>query len=161
VALRPVLKLRAAAAVVALAACGGLISACGHSSAAAAPAYEVRAGTVPGLGRIVTDGQGLTLYMYVPDHQGPSRCSGLCADDWPPLLLPRGVTRPKAGPGIRAGLLGTVRRSNGRLQVTYGKWPLYRWQGDGRPGVATGQAADMGTWYALSVTGTVNRGSPT
>ncbi len=138
------------------------VTSCGTASRAAGPLrYEVRATTIGGLGKILADGAGLTLYMYAPDHRGPSTCSGVCATSWPPLLLPRGVTRPMAGPGISAALLGTTRRADGALQVTYNKWPLYLWQGDDAPGQATGQADDMGLWYVLSVTGSIDRGSPT
>ena len=140
------------ASAVTAAGCGG--------PASGAPKYELQARAISGLGRVVTDGQGFTLYMYAPDHRGVSRCYGLCASQWPPLVLPRGVTRPRAGPGIRAALLGTVRRDNGVLQVTYNRWPLYLWQGDGAPGQATGQADDMGLWYTVSVTGAVDEGTP-
>jgi predicted lipoprotein with Yx(FWY)xxD motif len=128
---------------------------------ATTPAYQVRARVIPGLGKIITDGKGFTLYMYAPDHRGVSRCFGLCASQWPPLILPRGVGKPKAGPGVQAALLGTVRRPNGELQETYNGWPLYLWIGDTAPGQATGQADDMGLWYAMSVTGAVDRGTPT
>jgi len=137
-----------------------VVAGCGGAPAASLPRYEVLARSIPGLGRVITDGQGLTLYMYAPDRQGRSRCYGFCARQWPPVMLPRGVTRPKAGPGVRASLLGTVRRANGQLQETYGGWPLYLWIGDTAPGQATGQADDMGLWYVLSVTGAVNRGTP-
>jgi predicted lipoprotein with Yx(FWY)xxD motif len=133
---------------------------CGSGVPNSVPRYEVLARTIPGLGKIITDGDGLTLYMYAPDHQGRSQCSGFCAQQWPPLVLPRGVTRPKAGPDVRASLLGTVRRANGQRQETYGGWPLYLWIGDTAPGQATGQAEDMGLWYVLSVTGAVDRGTP-
>jgi predicted lipoprotein with Yx(FWY)xxD motif len=133
---------------------------CGGGPAGGAPKYELLARAIPGLGQVVTDGQGFTLYMYAPDHRGVSRCYGLCAIQWPPLVLPRGVTRPRAGPGIRAALLGTVRRGDGALQVTYNRWPLYLWQGDNAPGQATGQADDMGLWYTLSVSGAVDEGTP-
>jgi predicted lipoprotein with Yx(FWY)xxD motif len=133
---------------------------CGGAPAASLPRYEVLAGSIPGLGKVITDGNGRTLYMYAPDHQGVSRCYGFCAQQWPPLVLPGGVTRPKAGAGVRASLLGTVRRANGQLQETYGGWPLYLWIGDTAPGQATGQADDMGLWYVLSVTGAVDRGTP-
>jgi predicted lipoprotein with Yx(FWY)xxD motif len=63
-------------------------------------------------------------------------------------------------PGVRASLLGTVRRADGELQETYGGWPVYLWIGDTGPGQATGQADDMGLWYVLSVTGAVDRGTP-
>jgi predicted lipoprotein with Yx(FWY)xxD motif len=135
-------------------------AACGHAADAGSPQYVVLARDVPGLGKIITDGKGFTLYMYAPDHRGLSQCSGFCAQQWPPLVLPHGVTRPRAGPGVRASLLGTVRRANGELQETYGGWPLYLWIGDESPGQATGQADDMGLWYALSVSGAVDRGTP-
>ena len=150
---------RLAAAVTAVAA-GAVVVACGGGPASSVPQYEVLARTIPGLGEVVTDGQGFTLYMYAPDHQGPSQCFGFCAQQWPPLVLPRGVARPRAGPGVRAALLGTVPRAGGKLQETYGGWPLYLWIGDTSPGEATGQADDMGLWYVLSVTGAVDRGTP-
>lgn len=139
-----------------------VVTACGTAAPAAGPLrYEVRATTIGGLGKILADGAGFTLYMYAPDHRGPSTCSRVCADAWPPLLLPKGVVRPVAGPGINPALLGTAKRADGALQVTYNKWPLYLWQGDGAPGQATGQADDMGLWYVLSVTGSVDHGTPT
>jgi predicted lipoprotein with Yx(FWY)xxD motif len=147
-----------AATLGALAATIG-IAACGVSATASAPAYQVQSRNIAGLGEVVTDGKGFTLYMYVPDHQGPSRCAGFCAQQWPPLLLPSGVAKPAAGPGVRAALLGTVRRGDGRLQVTYDRWPLYLWIGDSAPGQATGQADDMGLWYAVSATGAVDKGA--
>ncbi len=132
------------------------LAACGHP-AAASPAWEVRSGMVRGLGEIVTDGRGFTLYIYVPDHQGPSVCTGVCAAQWPPLVLPRGVRRPPAGLGVNLALLGTTARPGGVLQVTYNRWPLYLWQGDLTPGQATGQGEAMGLWYTLSVSGSVDR----
>jgi len=148
-------SLLAAAVVI-----GAAAAACGHGPVNGPLRYVVLSRSIPGLGEIITDGKGFTLYMYAPDHRGRSQCSGFCAQQWPPLVLPRGVTRPKAGPGVRASLLGTVRRANGQLQITYGGWPLYLWIGDGSPGQATGQADDMGLWYVLSVTGAVDRGTP-
>jgi predicted lipoprotein with Yx(FWY)xxD motif len=145
------LTLLTGVACVCLAGCGT------GNPAAASPAYEVRSGSVRGLGQIVTDGRGFTLYIYVPDHQGPSVCTEACATQWPPLLLPRGVLRPLAGPGVNPALLGTTRRAGGSLQVTYNRWPLYLWQGDFAPGQATGQAETMGLWYTMSVSGSVDR----
>jgi predicted lipoprotein with Yx(FWY)xxD motif len=130
---------------------------CGSASpASAGPRYELLARTIPGAGRVLTDGQGFTLYIYVPDHRGHSRCSGVCARDWPPLTLPAGTPQAVAGQGAQARLLGTVRRAGGARQVTYNGWPLYLWQGDHEPGQATGQADDMGLWYMLTPRGTVD-----
>jgi predicted lipoprotein with Yx(FWY)xxD motif len=117
----------------------------------------VKAGNVSGLGPVVVDGKGITLYMYAQDVRGrPSRCYGICATQWPPYTLPRGTTSPTAGPGIESGLLGTVPRSDGSLQVTYHGWPLYFWPPDTNPGMATGQHLTNagGLWYVLDpVTG--------
>jgi predicted lipoprotein with Yx(FWY)xxD motif len=141
---------------VAVTAC---VAGCAGSSAGQPPRYELQARVIPGLGKIVTDGQGFTLYLYELDHQGVSQCTGACAKAWPPLVLPRGVPRARAGRGISGALLGTTRRAGGILQVTYNKWPLYLWQGDGAPGMATGQRVGMG-WFVISVTGAVDPGTP-
>jgi predicted lipoprotein with Yx(FWY)xxD motif len=79
----------------------------------------------------------------------------MCAEAWPPLRLPTGVTKPVAGRGVKASLLGTTHRTDGTLQVTYNRWPLYLWVGDSEPGQATGQALNNlgGLWYVLSPKG--------
>lgn len=126
------------------------------NSTVAPPVYEVTTGTVNGLGKVLVDGQGLTLYLFVPDKQsGSSTCYTQCASAWPPLLLPDGVTAPVAGPGIKSSLLGTTHRTDGTVQVTYNKWPLYTWAGDSGPGQATGQGLNNlgGLWYVLSPEG--------
>lgn len=118
--------------------------------------YQVRTGTVKGLGSVLVDGKGMTLYLFVPDKQlATSTCYGACAQAWPPLLLPGGVTSPLAGPGAQSSLLGTTHRSDGTTQVTYNKWPLYLWVGDSQPGQATGQGINNlgGLWYVLSPDG--------
>jgi predicted lipoprotein with Yx(FWY)xxD motif len=120
------------------------------------PEYEVTTGSVSGLGTVLVDGQGLTVYMFATDVRGaPSRCYGICAVQWPPVVLPPGRTSPVAGPGIRASLLGTTRRTDGSLQITYNGWPLYLWPPDRAPGKATGQALTNagGLWYVLSPAG--------
>lgn len=118
--------------------------------------YGVKTGQVSGLGTVLVDGQGFTLYLFVPDHQsGTSTCYGNCANGWPPLLLPTGITVPVAGPGVNSSLLSTTKRTDGSLQVTYNRWPLYTWVGDSTPGQATGQGLNNlgGLWYVLSPTG--------
>jgi len=121
------------------------------------PEYEVMTGPVSGLGTVLADGQGLTLYMFAHDVRGqPSRCYDICAVQWPPVVLPPGVTRPVAGKGIDETLLGTAPRTDGTTQVTYNGWPLYLWPPDRAPGHATGQALTNagGLWYVLSPGGT-------
>jgi predicted lipoprotein with Yx(FWY)xxD motif len=126
----------------------------------AGPTYMVQAAKVGGLGRILVDGQGITLYMFTLDHPyRPSVCYQFCAVEWPPLTLPSGVDHPLAGPGVRASLLGTTRRTNGQLQVTYAGWPLYLWYGDTVPGSTSGQALANagGLWYVLRPSGQIVR----
>lgn len=134
-----------------------------RAAAGTSPYYEVKTGTVSGLGTVLVNGQGLTLYMFVPDHQrGRSTCYGACASSWPPLRLPTGVTIPVAAGKAKVSLLGTTTRKDGGLEVTYNSWPLYLWVGDGAPGQATGQGINGsgGYWYVLSPKGGVIKAKP-
>lgn len=141
-----------------LAGCGGAGVAAGPASGArSAKPHEVLATSARGLGAILVDGSGYTLYAYVPDHQGPSKCGRQCAHDRPPLLLPPGAPNPVGGSGVDSALLGTARRTNGARQVTYGGWPLYRYHNDAAPAEVTGQGADMGLWYVLGAGGSLDR----
>jgi predicted lipoprotein with Yx(FWY)xxD motif len=128
------------------------------AAAGTSPYYEVKTGTVRGLGTVLVNGQGMTLYMFAPDHQrGRSTCYKACASGWPPLRLPTGVTTPVAAGRDEASLLGTTTRKDGGLQVTYNGWPLYLWEVDTAPGEATGQGLNSlgGVWYVLSPKGKV------
>lgn len=125
-------------------------------SASTGAAYEVKTATVSGLGTVLVDGAGRTLYLFEPDKQsGRSTCYGTCAHGWPPVLLPKGAAAAVAGPGVKAALLGVTHRTDGTVQVTYNRWPLYLWIGDSVAGEATGQALDNdgGLWYVLSPSG--------
>jgi predicted lipoprotein with Yx(FWY)xxD motif len=82
-------------------------------------------------GRVLFDGRGFVLYGFTRDARTKSRCSGACAKAWPPYIVKR---RPRAGAGVAAARLGTVRRSNGSLQATYAGHPLYYYIGDRKPG---------------------------
>jgi predicted lipoprotein with Yx(FWY)xxD motif len=117
---------------------------------------EVTIGRVSGLGAVLVDGQGFTLYLFVPDdHSSHSVCTAICAIEWPPLLLPTGTSAPRAGHGINPALLSTTTRSDGTVQVVYNGWPLYLWPDDLSPGQATGQGLNNvgGLWYVVSPQG--------
>jgi predicted lipoprotein with Yx(FWY)xxD motif len=121
------------------------------------PVDELTVHQVSGLGSVVVNGQGLTLYVYAPDRGlGRSTCYNVCSVEWPPLLV-TGGDRPVAGPGTVASLIGTTVRSDHTIQITYDRWPLYLWPPDGAPGQATGQAINNagGYWYAIRPDGTV------
>jgi predicted lipoprotein with Yx(FWY)xxD motif len=104
------------------------------------------------LGPVLVNSKGHTLYLFGKDRNAKSACSGSCATFWPPLLA---QGRPSAGPGLRASLLGTTRRSNGNLQVTYNKHPLYTFVRDKLAGQTNGQGslAFGAKWYAVSAKG--------
>jgi predicted lipoprotein with Yx(FWY)xxD motif len=103
-------------------------------------------------GRVLVDSRGITLYDFVKDKGGSSTCYGACADYWPPLLT---TGKPRAGAGVRAALLGTKRRRDGKLEVTYRGHPLYYFVSDRKPGETTGQGIDEfgAPWWVLSPTG--------
>jgi predicted lipoprotein with Yx(FWY)xxD motif len=82
-------------------------------------------------GKVVFDGRGFVLYAFTRDKR-TSACYGACAEAWPPYFAPKGTLR--VGAGLKRALLGTVKRKNGRRQVTYAGRPLYYYVGDRRPG---------------------------
>lgn len=87
------------------------------------------------------------------DSPGKSNCTVEafnCSNIWPPLIT-NGT--PRAGKGIARGKLGTTKRRNGKLQVTYNRHPLYRFRDDRKPGDVEGQKF-LDSWYVLSPKGT-------
>ena len=105
-----------------------------------------------GLGRVLVDGRGRTLYLFEKDKHGKSACIGKCAAFWPPLIA---SGKPLATAGAKTSLLGTTRRADGRLQVTYNHHPLYTFVKDTRKGQTSGEELDVfgGEWYAVSAAG--------
>ncbi len=94
------------------------------------------------LGTILVDGR--TIYTLVPSK---TACTQACLKIWPAITLPRGVKRATAGPGVNAKKLGSVRRSNGAIQVTYFGRPLYWFVGDRAAGQVHGNITDKwGKW---------------
>ena len=71
--------------------------------------------------------EGTGVYIFAKEKKGRSECYGACAKAWPPLIT-KGL--PRAGKGARLKLLGTTRRKDGRLQVTYRGQPLYYYEHD-------------------------------
>jgi predicted lipoprotein with Yx(FWY)xxD motif len=104
------------------------------------------------LGKVLVTSAGRTLYLFAKDRNGKSACTGQCASFWPPLLT---SGKPRAGAGAKASLLGTTKRSNGRLQVTYNHHPLYRFVKDKSKGQTNGEGVKAfgGIWDAVSPTG--------
>ena len=123
------------------------------TSASSSSTSAAKVGTASsGLGRILVDSHGRTLYLFAKDRHGKSTCYGLCAGYWPALTT---KGKPKAISGARKALLGTTRRKDGRKQVTYRGHPLYRFSGDTGAGQTSGEGlTDFGGgWWAVSPAG--------
>lgn len=100
------------------------------------------------LGEILVDGEGRTLYVFVPDGQGPSTCTDDCLANWPSLTGPA-----TAGEGVDESLLGTATRPDDSTeQVTYNGWPLYYFAADPSPGDINGQGVGD-VWFVVDPAG--------
>jgi predicted lipoprotein with Yx(FWY)xxD motif len=141
------------------------VAACGSSSnttsskATTAPAKTssvivIGAKAEPGLGTVLVDAQGKTLYQFLPDADKHVTCTASCASVWPPLMLPAGAKLSASG-GVKASLLSSDPDPAGGRVVTYAGWPLYTYVADGSPGSHTGQGINLngGLWYVMSPSG--------
>jgi len=104
------------------------------------------------LGEYLTDGEGNTLYVFLPDDAGPSTCTDACAATWPPL-----VGAAEAKEGVDASLVGIAERDDSADQVTYNGWPLYLFSGDSAPGDINGQGVSD-VWFVIDPAGVVAEG---
>ena len=140
-------------AAITMAACGSSSSstASGSGSASSAPAgassstqtVTISAKSVPGVGTVLVNGQGRTLYLLSSEKGGKLTCTddNGCTKVWPDTELPKGMTAATAGSGVQAALLGTVKDASGARYVTYHGWPLDTFSGDAGPGRHTARAS--------------------
>jgi hypothetical protein len=144
---------------VTLAACGG-----GGSSGTTTPidvsgnpSTSFSVASVPGVGKVVVDGSGRRVYVLTAGGKKNVPCTGGvsgCTNVWPDLGLPGGATGAKAGAGLDASLLGTMRVAGGTYP-TYNGYLMYEYTGDTDSGQANGQGLKSfgGTWYVLNASG--------
>jgi predicted lipoprotein with Yx(FWY)xxD motif len=145
-----------AAGVVVLSGCGsdddaGQAGAASPDASSSAPAEDpVLAVADSGLGKIVVDGEGRTVYAFDKDTpgSGTSACTGGCLQAWPPVVA---ESEDPTAEGV-SGEVGTIARDDGTLQVTLEGRPLYRWQSDVAPGDTTGQGV-QGVWWVVAPDG--------
>ena len=106
------------------------------------------------LGRVLVDSRGHTLYLFGKDKNAKSACTGMCASFWPPLIA---AGKPRAAGGVRSSLLGTTKRADGRMQVTYNHHQLYTFVKDTMKGQTNGEGVNAfgGKWDAVSTAGTL------
>jgi predicted lipoprotein with Yx(FWY)xxD motif len=124
------------------------------SGGAAGEATPISLGSAAGVGKVLVDSNGMTLYYFEKDRKGSgkSTCEGACAEAWPPLTT---GGEAKAMSGVQSSMLGTIERSDGTMQVTYAGWPLYTFVEDKKPGEDNGtdSKAFGASWYPLHSNG--------
>ena len=99
------------------------------------------------LGSFLVATSGMTLYTYSPDKPDKSNCTGQCAVNWPPYIVPSGA---ELGSLVNAtGTLSTITRADGSMQVTYNHQPLYFYIKDKKVGDTVGQGVG-GVWYVVT-----------
>jgi predicted lipoprotein with Yx(FWY)xxD motif len=145
----------------ALAALAAFAAGCGGGGATAAkPAppktSSGQAATVgvaaSGLGQILVNSKGLTVYLFKADQGTKSACTGACAGAWPPVLV---QGKPTVGSGLNTSLVGTAPRPEGATQLTYNGHPLYTFAQDSQPGETNGQGVSAfgASWFTLNSAG--------
>jgi predicted lipoprotein with Yx(FWY)xxD motif len=150
------LSLPAIAASLLLAACGSSSSSNTTSSAAGTqPAAQTSTSSSSpvvktasnSLGTILVDSQGMTLYHLSGEQNGKFICtSSACVGVWHPL-----IASSTSAPSGEVSSLGTVKRPEGTVQVTYKGTPLYTFTGDQQSGETKGQGIkDVGTWRVVT-----------
>jgi predicted lipoprotein with Yx(FWY)xxD motif len=147
-----------AAAAMVLAACGtsgtgtdpaATAAAAGHSDTGADPVAVKTMSTRKGT--VLVNAEGRTLYWFAKDTSTKSRCNGSCATYWPPVL---GKATATAATSLPHGF-GTIKRTDGKAQVTYDGHPLYTYSGDTAAGQLNGNGlnASGGLWWAITPSG--------
>ena len=134
---------------------GKPIATAAAAAATSAPAASSGSGAVVNIaqngtfGPILVDSKGMTLYLFTKDTPNTSNCNGGCLSYWPALLT---SGAPVAGAGVNASLLGTTKRSDGSMQVTYNGWPLYYYVSDKAAGDTTGENVQS-VWFVITPAG--------
>ena len=136
------------AVLVTLVAAGALAAAAAVASTNTSSSISLRTTKV---GKVLVAANGRTLYLFTADKHEKSACYGQCTKYWPPLI----GAKPTLGTGLKASLVGTTKRKGGKLQVTYGRHPLYFFAEDKKAGDVNGQGFVHfgGAWWVVSAAG--------
>ena len=131
-------------------------SASSTSSVPARGVVHISTRTLPGLGTVLVNTQGRTLYVFAPDKAKKVTCLGACASVWPPFALTAGQTPAISGQAKSSLVSSAPDPPTGRV-VTYAGWPLYTYVSDPSPGAARGQALNLngGLWHVIAPSGNV------
>jgi predicted lipoprotein with Yx(FWY)xxD motif len=125
--------------------------------AALAATASIAVATNATLGNILTDGNGMTLYVFKNDTTGKSTCSGSCAQTWPAFVVDDETQMPTLPSGV-TGKVEVIDRPDGKYQVTFNGMPLYLYSGDAKAGDTNGQGIG-GVWSVLSTNPPANSSS--
>jgi len=106
------------------------------------PSVDVQIVETTSKGKVITDGDGRTLYFFTKDAKGASMCTGDCLNNWPVFYAENILT----GSGLNPSDFGTTDRGGGVMQTTYKGWPLYYFANDTQPGSMNGDAV-IGKWF--------------
>jgi predicted lipoprotein with Yx(FWY)xxD motif len=136
--------------------CAMLVAAVSADAASAGVPVVKRAQSSALGGTILVTQKGRTLYRLSVEKKGRFICTGSsCLALWKPLLVPAG-SKPAGVPA-----LGTVKRPDGHVQVTYKGSPLYTFARDKKPGDARGDGSkDVGVWHPVFLSRTGDTGTP-
>lgn len=160
-----------AAFALVVAGCGGGSSSSSSTSTAGEAGENSSSGgggtvssaSISGLGTVLVDSEGMTVYTFAKDQGSTSSCYGACEQGWPPVIA---EGKPTAGEGAMSSQLGATKRKDGTMQVTYAGHPLYTFAEDTAPGEANGNESTAfgGKWSVIdeggeAVTGTATGGS--
>jgi predicted lipoprotein with Yx(FWY)xxD motif len=155
----------------------GLLTACGsgaasagqgglkgaHRQGAASRSGVISARMLPGIGTVLVTSSGKTVYSPQQEAHGKILCTGGCLGFWFPVAVARGADLQD--PGGVTGVLGTIHRAGGLIQLTYNGKPLYTFRLDVAPGQANGNnftdhfGSASFTWHAVTTGGTPTGGS--
>ena len=102
-------------------------------------------------GPMLFDSNKQAIYVFERDGRNRTVCYGECADAWPPVYT---NGQPRAAKGVRASLLGSIKRRDGRRQVTYAGKPLYFYAHED-PGVVLCHNVNLngGLWWVVGPDG--------
>jgi predicted lipoprotein with Yx(FWY)xxD motif len=131
---------------------GGATTGAAHSSTSPSPSTAAVSVATAGVGKILVDGQGRTMYGFAADTKGHSNCNGSCLVYWPAVKA--GTTPPTDMAGVTA-TFGVLHRSDGTSQLTVNGWPMYTYAGDSKAGQTKGQGLNNagGLWWVVNASG--------
>jgi predicted lipoprotein with Yx(FWY)xxD motif len=108
--------------------------------------WKTNAGT--GVGSI----DGIVAYADKNESGSKIECTGNCTNTWHPWVTHGVSVKALAGSGVQQSLIGTIKRSDGSEQITYGGHPLYLYAHPTHALIANAQGAG-GVWYIVGLNG--------